>query len=257
MRWASQDARQVQYAHTVQRSIAGWHRPRVRVCELDDLDAWKVGHGLSLRMRRPLFGGARHRAALAVGGQRILQLLGVAASHRGGNLGPISGAAQHGHGTGRQVGKVAMQVHPAVVTAAVQVYQRIAIRPGRWRWAAIQAHHQRGPQRDTRLADVDADLLTPASLERPQVGRCDAAGGQSNRGSLAHREAVTQDRIVAYDRRLLVWPHLQTDFVEQFLDTWVDCAGNLNAGCHGPCLAAYRMRRYAHEDWRARRRAGV
>ena len=95
-----------------------------------------------------------------------------------------------------------MNVHPAAVAAAVEIHQRVARgRPERAR-PAVEPEIVPAVQRGRGPPDVDARPLGPAAAELPEIRHRHAAGGQRDRGRLADREAVAEDRVTSDDRRL-------------------------------------------------------
>ena len=85
VRWSGQDACQVQDANTGQRRASGRQWFGVRLADFHHLDARHVCECPTLRMGRPLRGGARHRAALPIRGERILELLRIPTRDGGGS----------------------------------------------------------------------------------------------------------------------------------------------------------------------------
>ena len=119
-------AREIEHADARKRTVACRQRLGRAVADADDFHQRQGRNGSGLRMTGP-FGLAAHHATGAFGGNdRLLEVSGIPAGHGARHRGAILRHAEHAECRRAMVGKIAMQIAPASVTAGIDAHDAVA-----------------------------------------------------------------------------------------------------------------------------------
>ena len=145
-------------------------------------------------MPRPLFFGANHPTRTMRGNDGLFEFERVPLRYRFTYCLAIFRNTENFKRCLAMIGKVAVQIAPAIVLRRISAHDRIApVRHGR----AIHLEIGTAAQRSGRLARVDCDLLTPSGPDFPEIGHRQTNCSESCRARLTDTEWRSQYWIAA------------------------------------------------------------